>query len=182
LRYPVVKIRQSRSGSLVRGSGERSSPASLAGVLLHPSAGRAQIVVDGTMTALPGTCPSLSSLADRRSTSGESRQDAGNNLFHSFQKFNLQNGGDGEVLRTDYHPEIISRVTGGEKSTIDGKIQSTITGASLYFSIRRRRVRTDRHPGRLRLVPREHRQFSWVPGQPGVPDKMQFPATLEVPS
>jgi filamentous hemagglutinin family protein len=61
---------------------------------------------------------------------------AGNNLFHSFQSFSVRNGevaSFSTVTPTIAH--VISRVTGGEISQIDGKIQLNSLGArpDFYF-------------------------------------------------
>ena len=59
----------------------------------------------------------------------------GENLFHSFKYFNLTSGH--EAIFTS-NPEstinnVISRVTGGEESRINGKISSKIPGANFFF-------------------------------------------------
>lgn len=60
-------------------------------------------------------------------------QQHGPNLFHSFTRFDLTAGesatfsGPAEVQR------ILTRVTGGTPSNIDGTLRSTIDGADLYF-------------------------------------------------
>jgi filamentous hemagglutinin family protein len=57
----------------------------------------------------------------------------GNNLFHSFERFNL----DASEIATFSGPNdlenIISRVTGGTASTLNGTIRSTIPQANMYF-------------------------------------------------
>jgi len=119
--YPVVK-NDSRDGSLFEGS-RKSALAGLGWrAFCWPSERRPCSDRRGrTMTALPGRCQASAAISGPTSTSGRIRRKTqGNNLFHSFQKFTCERR-DGEVLRTDYHPGIISRVTGGEKSTIDGE-------------------------------------------------------------
>ena len=60
-------------------------------------------------------------------------QRAGNNLFHSFHSFNIENGetalftGDASIV------SIISRVTGGSASLIDGTLRSEIPGAGFWL-------------------------------------------------
>ena len=58
----------------------------------------------------------------------------GSNQFHSFDRFSV---GTGDTARfTSAHTgidNVLSRVTGGELSIIDGAIQSEISGASLFF-------------------------------------------------
>src|SRR4029077_12977577 len=57
----------------------------------------------------------------------------GGNLFHSFGKFGLVNGETAAFSGPATTTNVIGRVTGGNTSSIDGKIQSTITGANLYL-------------------------------------------------
>lgn len=57
----------------------------------------------------------------------------GSNLFHSFDKFNLHSGESACFQGDNSVQNIISRVTGGEYSWINGTIQSTITDANIYF-------------------------------------------------
>jgi len=57
----------------------------------------------------------------------------GGNLFHSFQTFNV---GTGETATFSGPPtvvNILSRVTGGTASSIDGALNSSIPGANLYL-------------------------------------------------
>ncbi|MGI9344121.1 MAG: filamentous hemagglutinin N-terminal domain-containing protein, partial [Gammaproteobacteria bacterium] len=59
----------------------------------------------------------------------------GENLFHSFSVFDLLNG-DTALFTADPGKttrNVISRVTGGQASTIDGTIRSSIDGADLYL-------------------------------------------------
>jgi filamentous hemagglutinin family protein len=58
---------------------------------------------------------------------------AGGNLFHSFLKFNLHSDETAVFSGPDSVQHIISRVTGGQYSWIDGKISSGIAGADLYL-------------------------------------------------
>lgn len=57
----------------------------------------------------------------------------GNNLFHSFSRFNIYNGESATFTGPDTVQNIISRVTGGESSWIDGALRSQIQGADLYL-------------------------------------------------
>ncbi|MEO5331514.1 MAG: filamentous hemagglutinin N-terminal domain-containing protein [Magnetococcus sp. YQC-5] len=57
---------------------------------------------------------------------------AGTNLFHSFAKFGLTAGETADFQGSNVN-NIISRVTGGTKSNIDGTIKSSISGANLYL-------------------------------------------------
>ncbi len=58
---------------------------------------------------------------------------SGANLFHSFEQFNLHSDESATFKGPDSVQNIISRVTGGNASWIDGKIRSEIPGADLYL-------------------------------------------------
>ena len=58
---------------------------------------------------------------------------SGANLFHSFSSFNLIKGDVATFSGPVGISNIISRVTGGSPSSIDGTLRSTILGANLYF-------------------------------------------------
>ena len=60
-------------------------------------------------------------------------QQHGGNLFHSFQYFNLNNSESATFSGPNSVSNIISRVTGGNPSNIDGLIRSTIPNADMYF-------------------------------------------------
>ncbi|MDM8560142.1 filamentous hemagglutinin N-terminal domain-containing protein [Candidatus Parabeggiatoa sp. HSG14] len=57
----------------------------------------------------------------------------GSNLFHSFQDFNLNSSESATFSGPNSVSNIISRVTGGTPSNIDGLIRSTIPHADMYF-------------------------------------------------
>ena len=87
----------------------------------------AQISTDGTVgTAMELTGQSVTI----EQTLGKR---AGNNLFHSFSEFNIKANesatftGDADIQR------VISRVTGGQVSNIDGLLESQIPDADFYF-------------------------------------------------
>jgi len=84
-------------------------------------------VLDGTLGAaitLPG--PSFEITADLG-------QQEGVNLFHSFTRFNLNKEESATFSGPPTIHSIISRITGGEISQIDGKLRSNIPGANLYL-------------------------------------------------
>jgi len=58
---------------------------------------------------------------------------AGANLFHSFRQFNIHQGESATFTGPDSVQNIISRVTGGNASWIDGRLASAIPNADLYF-------------------------------------------------
>ena len=60
-------------------------------------------------------------------------QQHGNNLFHSFQDFNLNSSESATFSGPNNIQNILSRVTGGNLSNIDGLIRSTIPNADFYF-------------------------------------------------
>ncbi|MCP4695844.1 MAG: filamentous hemagglutinin N-terminal domain-containing protein, partial [Gammaproteobacteria bacterium] len=60
-------------------------------------------------------------------------QRAGTNLFHSFSIFNLKENEAAAFAGDSWIKNIISRVTGGTSSRIDGGLFSLIPGADLYF-------------------------------------------------
>ncbi len=87
----------------------------------------AEIVTDGTLGQqinLPGP--------DFQITSNLGQQD-GNNLFHSFQDFNLNSLESATFSGPNNIQNVISRVTGGNPSNINGLIRSTISNADMYF-------------------------------------------------
>ncbi|MDM8564593.1 filamentous hemagglutinin N-terminal domain-containing protein [Candidatus Halobeggiatoa sp. HSG11] len=60
-------------------------------------------------------------------------QQHGNNLFHSFRYFNLNKHESAIFSGPNNIQNIISRVTGGNSSNIDGMIRSKIPNADMYF-------------------------------------------------
>ena len=87
----------------------------------------AEVVTDGTV----GPALSLSGPAylipDSFGTT------AGNNLFHSFQRFSLTMAESATFTGPGHIENVISRVTGGEMSTIDGLLQSQVGQADVFF-------------------------------------------------
>lgn len=57
----------------------------------------------------------------------------GNNLFHSFRKFDLVKGDVADFAGPAGVQNILARVTGGAPSSIDGSIRSQIPGANLFL-------------------------------------------------
>ncbi|MEW6219669.1 MAG: filamentous hemagglutinin N-terminal domain-containing protein [Thermodesulfobacteriota bacterium] len=105
-------------------------PLALAAVLLlsaAPRPGGAGITTDG-------------SLGQARTLTGpgytigpELGQQTGGNLFHSFGQFSLLASEQATFTGPASVTSIISRVTGGSPSAIDGLLRSAIPGADLYF-------------------------------------------------
>jgi filamentous hemagglutinin family protein len=88
---------------------------------------RAQVVLDGSFgTSGPLTGPNYNITAGVGLTRG-------NNLFQSFSQFNLKAGDVATFTGPANIQNILSRVTGGSPSSIDGTIRSGIAGANFYF-------------------------------------------------
>jgi filamentous hemagglutinin family protein len=99
------------------------------GLVLSSSVFAEGIATDGTMGAaqpLTGTNVEISQ------TLGKT---AGNNLFHSFSDFNINQGQTVTFTNTSNvnYQNVISRVTGDNKSIIDGTLQSKVGNADFYF-------------------------------------------------
>ncbi len=95
--------------------------------LFFYSISQADIILDGTLglkVALEG--PNYAINADLG-------QQHGNNLFHSFEIFNINTNEIATFSGPDNINNIISRVTGGNLSNIDGIISSTIPNADMYL-------------------------------------------------
>lgn len=57
----------------------------------------------------------------------------GTNVFHSFDQFNVHTGQSVTFTGPNTVSNILSRVTGGQASTIDGTLRSEIAGANLFL-------------------------------------------------
>ncbi|MDM8558165.1 filamentous hemagglutinin N-terminal domain-containing protein [Candidatus Parabeggiatoa sp. HSG14] len=88
---------------------------------------QAQITTDGTLG------PQLNLPGPHFQITPNLGQQHGSNLFHSFKDFNLQRFERATFSGPDNVQNVISRVTGGNPSNIDGLIQSTIPNADMYF-------------------------------------------------
>jgi filamentous hemagglutinin family protein len=91
----------------------------------HP----AGIALDGTV----GSAGAVSLEGPHYEIRSEYGSQAGGNLFHSFGQFNLHAGETADFTGPDSIQNIISRVTGGEASWINGVLRSAIPQADLYF-------------------------------------------------
>ncbi|MCP4111515.1 MAG: CHAT domain-containing protein [Desulfobacteraceae bacterium] len=87
----------------------------------------AQVILDGTM----GISGKLQGPDYDIKT--EYGKQAGTNLFHSFSEFNIDTGESATFSGPASVRNIISRITGGRFSWIDGTLHSTISGADLYL-------------------------------------------------
>ena len=86
----------------------------------------AEIVTDGSL----GASSSLSGAMTIPQSLGTTK---GNNLFHSFSRFNINTGETATFKGSNTLKNVISRVTGGQLSTIDGTLKSEIGNANFYF-------------------------------------------------
>ena len=87
----------------------------------------AEIITDGSLGArisLPGKNYEIAP---------ELGQQVGGNLFHSFDKFDIYAGESATFSGAASVQNIIGRVTGGNASTIDGTLRSSIPNADLYL-------------------------------------------------
>ncbi|MCP4111830.1 MAG: filamentous hemagglutinin N-terminal domain-containing protein [Desulfobacteraceae bacterium] len=87
------------------------------------------ITLDGTL----GTAGKLALPGPDFDVKAEYGTQAGANLFHSFQKFNIHSNESATFSGPGSVQNIIGRVTGGDSSWIDGTLRSTIPGADLYL-------------------------------------------------
>ena len=86
-----------------------------------------EITLDGSM----GTTGSLAG-PDYQITENLGQR-TGGNLFHSFGQFNINSAESATFSGSAGIKNVVSRVTGGQASTIDGAFRSTISGANIYF-------------------------------------------------
>src|SRR4051794_21192277 len=99
----------------------------LIAALLAAGPVQAQIVTDGSVgpkvSLRGGEIEIGANLGTRR----------GGNLFHSFEKFGIATGQTATFTGPSTIKNVISRVTGGEISSIDGTLASKVGRADLYF-------------------------------------------------
>lgn len=94
---------------------------------LSMAAAHAQIVTDGTTGAqqtLTGTNVTVFEALGTRT---------GDNLFHSFSTFSVATGQTVNFTGSSDIQNVISRVTGGDISTIDGTLSSNVGSANFFF-------------------------------------------------
>jgi filamentous hemagglutinin family protein len=106
----------------------------LASTFAASAAGSAPVITDGSLGGRKGTHGKLS--GPNTDIAAELGERKGRSLFHGFQRFNVEIGGSAtfkaplDAARVD---NVISRVTGGERSSIDGTLRSEVPGADLYL-------------------------------------------------
>ncbi|KPA13068.1 secreted protein containing Filamentous hemagglutinin [Candidatus Magnetomorum sp. HK-1] len=89
----------------------------------------AEAIFDGTMNS-ETTGQTLSGTFEVKESHGRL---VGDNLFHSFSHFSINNGESATFSGSSHIQNIISRVTGNDKTVIDGLLRSTINSADFYF-------------------------------------------------
>jgi len=88
---------------------------------------QAQVTLDGSLGPRgPLTGPNYR-------IGAEVGQIRGGNLFHSFGEFHVPLGGSVTFTGPNTIANVVSRVTGGQPSAIDGLLRSEIAGANLYL-------------------------------------------------
>ncbi len=92
---------------------------------IHPSG----IKLDGSV----GNAGQLALPGPDYNIRAEHGQQAGSNLFHSFRQFNIHSGESATFTGPNSVQNIVSRVTGGAASWIDGRLGSAIPNADLWF-------------------------------------------------
>src|SRR3954463_12348633 len=88
---------------------------------------QAQIVTDGSLG------PKVSLRGGEIEIGADLGTRRGDNLFHSFEKFGIATGQTATFTGPSTIKNVISRVTGGEVSNIDGTLASKVGQADLYF-------------------------------------------------
>ena len=100
-----------------------------------PQATTTQVVTDGSLGGTKGPVspvPLPNGKVDIPITESLGKK-VGQNLFHSFSTFDIVGGDSATFSGSNGIRNVVSRVTGGNYSTIDGTLRSTIQGANLYF-------------------------------------------------
>ena len=86
-----------------------------------------EVVLDGTL-GTSGSLPGPNFVID-----APLGQQVGDNLFHSFERFNLDSTESATFTGPTTITNVISRVTGGEISSINGLLRSQMLQANFYF-------------------------------------------------
>ena len=87
----------------------------------------AEVITDGSL----GTANTL--IGPDFQITADLGQQRGGNLFHSFSQFSIAAGESATFTGPAEIANILSRVTGGDSSTIDGLLRSDIDGADLFL-------------------------------------------------
>ena len=92
-----------------------------------PALSQGQIILDGSL----GPRGTLAAPSYR--IGADLGQSHGGNLYHSFGQFNVQTGESASFTGPNTIANIVSRVTAGQHSLIDGRLRSEIAGANLIL-------------------------------------------------
>ena len=95
-------------------------------LLFSPVCLHAQAVTDGTMGA-------VQTLSGQFTVPASLGKMSGNNLFHSFKSFSINSGESATFTGPENVLNVISRVTGGDVSTINGVLRSQVGNANFYL-------------------------------------------------
>ncbi len=88
----------------------------------------AEVILDGTLAG-----PDAALNGPEYAIGAELGQQRGTNLFHSFRDFSLEAGEEAVFSGPENVRNVMSRVTGGRASHINGTIRSTMPQADMYF-------------------------------------------------
>lgn len=112
-----------------RGVGSRRRALACA-LALAASAPRAEVTLDGTLGPIVDLDAAQAGQYLIPESVGTLR---GANLFHSFARFSLSQGQSASFTGPAGIGQVLARVTGGEASSIDGTLRSSLPGASLWL-------------------------------------------------
>jgi filamentous hemagglutinin family protein len=87
-----------------------------------------EVILDGSLNAAAGPLPGPHFVID-----ASLGQQVGDNLFHSFERFNLNSTESATFTGPSTLNHVINRITGGQPSYINGLLRSQISHADLYF-------------------------------------------------
>ena len=105
----------------------RLTATGLTAWVLGSSAAYAQNITPST----DGTQTQITVVGDRIDISGGTQ--SGNNLFHSFDQFNVESQQTANFIGSPDLANILGRINGGQASWIDGLVQVTQSNANLYL-------------------------------------------------
>jgi filamentous hemagglutinin family protein len=95
------------------------------GLFVHPASAQLNAAVDGTGTTVNTTVSNQFDITEGTRS--------GNNLFHSFQQFNVGASQTANFVVPSDVQNVLARVSGGAVSMIDGRLQVTGGNSNLYL-------------------------------------------------
>jgi filamentous hemagglutinin family protein len=128
----VIRVQKGERGNIMdmfKSLQHATKPFGAALLLLACLAGasHAEVVLDGTLGQKGAVSGPNYVITDKMGSQ------AGSNLFHSFQTFNINTGESGTFTGPNSVQNVIGRVTGGASSMIDGRLGCSIPGANLFL-------------------------------------------------